>query len=253
MDSYVNIRINGKNLESKSDIECAIMKFDEDLKKYPDDEATIVGKSVLLYKLNKFDESLNCLNQIENIKNTSIIELKAIILMGLKDYKQALKLLNEVLKLDKANISALYYKTECLFQLKCFNEVIDTADIALEFDKDGNSISRSFLEVGDDLNIAEVLYTMDIIKLDYEVIKRIDYNRSLRDENKIKLIIRTELETLEKNKEYTKLKYLYMEWFNKEPSDGENMYKVMNEKLSDEIGIKEKRIYDLIKLSYNKV
>lgn len=44
-----------------------------------------------------------------------------------------------------------------------------------------------------------------------------------------------------------------MEWFNKEPSDGENMYKVMNEKLSDEIGIKEKRIYDLIKLSYNKV
>ena len=103
------------------------------------------------------------------------------------------------------------------------------------------------------MNIAEVLYTVDIIKLDYEVIKRIDYNRSLRDENKIKLIIRTELETLEKNKEYTKLKYLYMEWFNKEPSDGENMYKVMNEKLSDEIGIKEKRIYDLIKLSYNKV
>ena len=92
-----------------------------------------------------------------------------------------------------------------------------------------------------------------LAKLDYEVIKRIDYNRSLRDENKIKLIIRTELETLEKNKEYTKLKYLYMEWFNKEPSDGENMYKVMNEKLSDEIGIKEKRIYDLIKLSYNKV
>ena len=54
------------------------------------------------------------------------------------------------------------------------------------------------------LNIVEVLYTVDIIKLDYEVIKKVDYNRSLRDENKIKLIIRTELETLEKNKEYTK-------------------------------------------------
>ena len=59
MDSYVNIRINGKNLENKNDIECAIMKFDEDLKKHPNDEAIIVGKSVLLYKLGKFNESLN--------------------------------------------------------------------------------------------------------------------------------------------------------------------------------------------------
>lgn len=166
MDSYVNIRINGKNLENKSDIECAIMKFDEDLKKYPDDEATIVGKSVLLYKLNKFDESLNCLNQIENIKNTSIIELKAIILMGLKDYKQALKLLNEVLKLDKANISALYYKTECLFQLKCFNEVIDTADIALEFDKNHQSIL-----INKFCSLVELNRTKEALKIKEKILK----------------------------------------------------------------------------------
>lgn len=49
MNSYLNIRINGKNLEKKADIENAILKFDEDLKENPDDEATIVGKSVLLY------------------------------------------------------------------------------------------------------------------------------------------------------------------------------------------------------------
>lgn len=131
MNSYLNIRINGKNLEKKADIENAILKFDEDLKENPDDEATIVGKSVLLYKLGKLNESLNCLNQIENIRTVSIIELKAVILMGLENYKQALELLNEVLKVDNGNISALYYKTECLFQLKRFNEVVDTANVAL--------------------------------------------------------------------------------------------------------------------------
>lgn len=114
--------------------------FGEDLKENPDDEATIVGKSVLLYKLGKLNESLNCLNQIENIRNVSIIELKAVILMGLENYKQALELLNEVLKVDNGNISALYYKTECLFQLKRFNEVVDTANVALKIDKNHQSI-----------------------------------------------------------------------------------------------------------------
>lgn len=179
---------------------------------------------------------------------------KRIPLVGV-DSKTLNDFINNDVKVEKEFLELIENKAkkkgECPLYVAIFAD--RNGSIALEFDKDGNSISRSFLEVGDDLNIVEVLYTVDIIKLDYEVIKKVDYNRSLRDENKIKLIIRTELETLEKNKEYTKLKYLYMEWFNKKPSDNENMYKVMNEKLSNEIGIKEKRIYDLIKLSYNKV
>lgn len=140
MNSYLNIRINGKSLTDKKDIEKAILKFDEDLEKHPDDEATIVGKSALLFKLGEFNESLECLNQVENVKNASIIELKALIYMELNKYKQALDLLNEVLKLDKNDINALYYKSECLFQLKRFKEVIDTADTALKIDKNHQSI-----------------------------------------------------------------------------------------------------------------
>lgn len=135
MDSYVNVRINGKNLESKKDIEKAILKFDEELEKYPDEESAIVGKSVLLYKLEKFDEALNCLNQITDIKHAAILELKAVIFMGLKRYDKSLKLLNEVLKLDSYNINALFYKSECLFQLKRFEEVVNTANLGLKIDK----------------------------------------------------------------------------------------------------------------------
>ena len=134
MDSYINIRINGKSLENKNEIKKALLKISEDLEKNPGDEATIVSKSVLLYKLQEFKESLKCLNQIENVKTAPLLELKAIIFMGLKNYKEALTLINEVLKLDSNKISALYYKSECLFQLKRFKEVVDIADFGLKID-----------------------------------------------------------------------------------------------------------------------
>ena len=40
---------------------------------------------------------------------------------------------------------------------------------------------------------------------------------------------------------------------NKIPVDNEVMYQSMIEELNNKIGDKEKKIYDLIKLSYNKV
>ena len=99
MNSYLNIRTNGKNLEKKEDIENAILKFDEDLKENPDDEATIVGKSVLLYKIGKLNESLECLNQIKNIVDgripVEIIDMRDYGMMnGEKVLKRALELLD---------------------------------------------------------------------------------------------------------------------------------------------------------------
>ena len=201
--------------------------------------------------LNFFNENVEFYewDSLDNIEYYKKVPLVGVDSKTLNDF------INNDVKVSKEFLELIENKAKK--KGKCPLYVVIFADrngcIALEFDKEGNSISRSFLEIDDDLNISEVLYTVDIIKLDYEILKRIDYNRNLREENKVKLIIRTELKTLEKNKEYTKLKYLYMEWFNKEPNSNENMFKVMNETISDKIGIKEKRIYDLIKLSYNKV
>ena len=125
--------------------------------------------------------------------------------------------------------------------------------IALEFDENGNSITRSFLGLEDDLNICDILYTIDNLKVNYKINTSIDYNDNLRIEDKIKLIIKTEVKSLYKKQDFTKLKYLFMEWFNKIPVDNEVMYQSMIEKLNNKIGDKEKKIYDLIKLSYNKV
>ena len=55
------------------------------------------------------------------------------------------------------------------------------------------------------------------------------------------------------NKENSKLKYIYLEWFNKLEDNINLMYQNMLNKLNDKLTEKEYSIYELIKLSYNNV
>ena len=142
-------------------------------------------------------------------------------------------------------------KDDCPSYIAIFAD--KNGSIALEFDENGKSIARSFLSLEDDLNICEIIYTVDNLKINYKIDTPINYNDNLRIEDKIKLIIKTEVKSLYKKQDYIKLKYLFMEWFNKIPVDNELMYQLMIKKLDNKIGDKEKKIYDLIKLSYNKV
>lgn len=125
--------------------------------------------------------------------------------------------------------------------------------IALEFNTKGESIARSFLELNDDINIGEIVYTLNTTDIDYKIIKKIDYNKNLREEDKIKLIIKTEIKALKELNDTLKLKYLYLEWFNEDGIDIDKMIKKMNDKLKSNIGKNEIKVYNLIKLSYNKV
>ena len=68
----------------------------------------------------------------------------------------------------------------------------------------------------------------------------------------IKELIKNEINSLIANKEYKKLEYLYYEWFNKKLSNLEEL-KAIDKVLNEDIGINEKKIYDLIKLSYSNV
>lgn len=125
--------------------------------------------------------------------------------------------------------------------------------IALEFNESGESIARSFLSLSDELNIGEIIYTINTTDIDYKIVNKINYNKNLREEDKIKLIIKTEIKVLSEMEDTLKLKYLYMEWFNECGEDVKKMIKKMNDALKDKIGKREVKIYDLIKLSYNKV
>ena len=195
--------------------------------------------NMLFYEWNKFDN-------LELYKRVPIIQVNS---KTLKDF------INNNVVVDKNFLEMIKDKAkkkgDCPSYIAIFAD--RNGSIALEFDEKGNSLYRSFLDIDDDLNISEFLYTVDIMKVSYEIKDEIKYNDSLRMEDEIKLLIKTEINSLHKKKDFVKLKYLYMEWFNKVPYDNEQIYDYMINKLNDKVGIEEKRIYDLIKLSYNKV
>lgn len=195
--------------------------------------------NMLFYEWNKFDN-------LELYKRVPIIQVNS---KTLKDF------INNNVVVDKNFLEIIKDKAkkkgDCPSYIAIFAD--RNGSIALEFDEKGNTLYRSFLDIDDDLNISEFLYTVDIMKVSYEIKDEIKYNDSLRMEEEIKLLIKTEVNSLYKKKDFVKLKYLYMEWFNKVPYDNEQIYDYMVNKLNDKVGIEEKRIYDLIKLSYNKV
>lgn len=125
--------------------------------------------------------------------------------------------------------------------------------VAIEFDETGKSISRSLLSIDDEVNINDILYTIEVSNINYKIDKLLKRNNNLRYEDSIKRVITTELNNLMDNKDYLKLKYLYMEWSNKEENDYKVMYKEMLDSLNNMISNKELKIYDLIKLSYKMV
>lgn len=195
--------------------------------------------NMLFYEWNKFDN-------LELYKRVPIIQVNS---KTLNDF------INNNVVVDENFLEMIKDKAkkkgDCPSYIAIFAD--RNGSIALEFDENGNSLYRSFLDIDDDLNISEFLYTIDIMKVSYEIKDEIKYNDCLRMEDEIKLLIKTEINSLHKKKDFVKLKYLYMEWFNKVPYDNEQIYDYMINKLNDKVGIEEKRIYDLIKLSYNKV
>lgn len=125
--------------------------------------------------------------------------------------------------------------------------------IALEFDDSGKEIARSFLEITEELNLLEIVYTIKLEKISYKRLEKIGHKDTLRKEEKIKLLISTEINSLVKKEDYKKLNYLYLEWFGKKSEDKNKMIKDFSKALKRKIGKDEIRLYNLIKLSYSNV
>lgn len=124
--------------------------------------------------------------------------------------------------------------------------------IALELDNKGLVINRSKLLISDEINLIERTFNLREVKLKYEKTKKYPERKDLRQIAEKKKLINVEIETLYKNKNKSKLKYLYYEWFNKNEENIENMYKNMKKELNLKFNENTLNIYDLIKLSYNK-
>lgn len=186
-------------------------------------------------------------DNIEYVKKIPIIHV---------DQKTIHNLITKIIKVDKEFLKKIENKTK----LKQNNYLKYTAifsdsknSLALEFNDEGISINKSSLLLDDEISINEFMYNISLSKLNYEIIDKEKKIKGTRQELKIKKVIKLEIDNMYNKKNYSKLKYIYLEWFNELSDNIEEMHLKMLNKLKDNLGEKEYNIYELIKLSYNNV
>lgn len=125
--------------------------------------------------------------------------------------------------------------------------------IAIEFDKNRNTIARSTLMLEDENNICDISYSLKYRDINVEKISSLKLSSEFRQEVKIKKIINKEIFELYKKNDIKKLEYLYYEWFGVLEDNKDKMLKRMYDDLKFELKHIHYEIYNIIKLSYSKI
>lgn len=121
--------------------------------------------------------------------------------------------------------------------------------IALEFNNEGLLICKSSILLEDELNINEFMYSINQINIDYKIVECDRIRKETRQEEKIKKILKMEINNMYNSSNKSKLKYIYLEWFNELSDDYNKMYNNMINKLNNKLTKKEYKIYNLLKLT----
>lgn len=199
-----------------------------------------------------FQEKNYMFYEWEEEDSIDIIKKIPIFQVNIKTFKD---LINNEINVDLEFLKSIENRTELKNKTLKYVALFASKNgaIALEFNNEGQSIYRSFLQVDDELGAIEMLFTLPVYKLNYTILKKISISKNLRKEDNIKNFIKKEIDLLYNKKEIDKLKYLYNEWFLKDNDDILKIYNEMNKKLQDKLSDREITIYNLIRLSYNNV
>ena len=123
--------------------------------------------------------------------------------------------------------------------------------MALILDMNGKITKYSSLLLDEEEDVLDISRRLGILKINYKVIDKKESNDTLtRYENHILKYIRNDINNCYKEKDISKLKYLYYEYFNKNGYNFEEMYQKLIKELSN-VNEKHRNLYDLIKLSYS--
>ena len=118
------------------------------------------------------------------------------------------------------------------------------------FDNDGNIIKYSSLLLDEEEDVLDISNHLGIVKLDYEIKGDINTNSLTRFEKKLIKYIKKDLMISYKEKDLSKLKYLYYEYFNKDCNDIDKIFQDLINELNN-LNEKHYNLYQLIKLSYS--
>ena len=184
--------------------------------------------------------------------NDNIEFIKKIPLFHIKE-KDYMNIYTNNIKISKDFLNKIENKTKIKNGTLRYTAIFSDGknSLGLEFNDDGLVINKSSILLDDEININEFMYNIDITNIDYEIIKKDSVFKETRQELNIKKIITLEINSMYSKKEYSKLKYIYLEWFNKIDDNYSKMYQTMLNKLNNSLTEKEYHIYELIKITYN--
>ena len=125
--------------------------------------------------------------------------------------------------------------------------------IAIEFNKDGYSMYKSRLQLEDEEEIIRYVKRENIKEISYELVSDEEQDIFLtRKELRIKNFLEKEINRIYQNKEYSKLEYIYLEYFDILEEDPNLMKEKLLSSIEKEIDEKHYALYELLILSTKK-
>ena len=124
--------------------------------------------------------------------------------------------------------------------------------IGITLDNTGKISKYSSLLLEEEEDVLDLCYKLGIVNIKYKIIKKREkIEFYTREEKKIIKYIKNDLTVNYNKKNFSKLKYLYYEYFNKESNDIKQIYHELMDELDKKINHKQYNLYNLIKLSYS--
>ena len=197
-------------------------------------------------RLKEFYE-WNLEDDLEHIKKMPIIRISE---SFLKD------LLTSKIKIDKSFLSKIKYKTESYFHNEI--DVIDYAVIvttlrkalALELDNEGNVMYKSNLLIDEEEEVLEIGEELVVMDIPYKIMSKNNKVSYLtRKEEEEKKFLTKEIKKIKKNKEESKLNYLFKEFFIDDVDTFNDKLNVLEEEISKDYNSFHHKLYNLLKLS----
>lgn len=170
--------------------------------------------------------------------------------------KQMQEICNNKIILDKEHLIRIKSKTQ-LYNNADIKYALIVTDlnkaIALEFNNQGEVISRSTFLLDEEESIIEEAYNFKEELLKYELSDeyKIDYYLTRKELFKKNYLLK-ELNFLEKNKDYEKLNYLYEEIFKKDNLTYKERILRLIENIKNNYNFKHNELYEIIRLTYTK-
>ena len=175
-------------------------------------------------------------------KNDKITHIKKIPIFIIKS-SDLNNIITHNIKIDIRFLDKIKNKTEtwsiknkidyCVL-LSDFNDII-----AIEFDKDGNSIKKSFLSIDEESEILEEIDTNKIYKINYKILGKSYINLKTRNQIIVDNFVNNEL----KNISGEKLKYVCIECLGNSKNSVDDLKKI------NHTSSKYKNLYDILKLT----